>query len=432
MLGVNRTKAALLGTAAITALVASVGTASAGGFAIREQSAQFLGSAFAGSAAGGGLSSMFWNPAALSTMQGTNTEANFSGLLLSSEDHVTGTAPGFLAGRGDSGDLGGFAVVPASYLSTQLTKDLYLGVGINSPFGLATEANFGWAGALQARTSKIFTLNVNPSVAYRVMPGVTIGAGLQVEYIKAALKSASGPFPANVPSVETRGDDTAFGFTAGIHLQPLAGTQIGIGYRSSVDHSIEGALTFGAIHAPLVPSIFVPLETPDTVTASLRQKLTPQLDFLLTGEWSNWSKVQNLTVFNSANGLPVAPPKQLNWHDGYMVSGGLEYQLNPLMLVRGGVAWEKSPVQNATERLVSLPDNDRIWLTIGGSYKWSEMITFDASYAHVFVADGHINRGPAQGEPVLITADTSGQTDILSVAMKLKWGGPAAPAEPLK
>lgn len=425
----------MLGTAAVAALVASVGAASAGGFAIREQSTQFLGTAWAGAAAGGGLSSMFWNPAALSTVQGTNSETNLSGLFLSSQDTVlpgstffTPPAPGFQTGN--SGDLGGFAVVPASYLGTQLTKDLYLGVSLNSPFGLATEANWGWAGATQARTSKIFTLNATPTMAYRIAPGITIGAGLQVEYMQVTLKSASGPF-VNSPSVQTQGEDTAFGFTAGVHLQPLPGTQIGIGYRSSIDHDLEGGITVTAAHIPLVPAIHAPLKTPDTVTVSLRQKVTPALDVLLSGEWSQWSNLDALRIFNQNTGALVAN-KSLNWHDGYLVSGGIEYQMSPGMLLRGGVAWEKSPIQNATERLVSLPDNDRIWLSVGASYKWNEMITFDASYAHVFVADGQIDRGPAQGEPVRVVADTSSSTDIISLGMKVKWGGAAAPVEPLK
>jgi long-chain fatty acid transport protein len=57
------------------ALVAGVATAEAGGFAVREQSAYGQGSSFAGMAApGDSISSMFWNPAAVTIATGTTVE----------------------------------------------------------------------------------------------------------------------------------------------------------------------------------------------------------------------------------------------------------------------------------------------------------------------------------------------------------------------
>ena len=73
--------AALAATTAFAAFGA-FNAAEAGGFAIREQSAQFQGSSFAGSAAGGGLSSMYWNPAALGQADwGLISESHFSGIF---------------------------------------------------------------------------------------------------------------------------------------------------------------------------------------------------------------------------------------------------------------------------------------------------------------------------------------------------------------
>jgi long-chain fatty acid transport protein len=68
--------AALAGTsvAALTAVLAT--SASAGGFAIREQSVESQGASFAGSAAFGGLSSMYWNPAAAANKDGLNFDSN--------------------------------------------------------------------------------------------------------------------------------------------------------------------------------------------------------------------------------------------------------------------------------------------------------------------------------------------------------------------
>ncbi|MGA9560681.1 MAG: outer membrane protein transport protein, partial [Pseudolabrys sp.] len=66
------------GTALGLVVIASA-QADAGGFAVREQSVYGQGSSFAGVAAGGALSSMFWNPATMTQFQGIVSETDVSG-----------------------------------------------------------------------------------------------------------------------------------------------------------------------------------------------------------------------------------------------------------------------------------------------------------------------------------------------------------------
>ena len=135
-----------IGSVAVAALFCSTAVALAGGFAVREQSAEFQGMSFAGSAAmGGGIGSMFWNPAATATKEGFNTESNYSLIIPDAEVHTkagTGT-PGV---GNDSGNIAGLAIVPASYMTYQFKNydpNLFVGLGINSPFGLTTEPENG-------------------------------------------------------------------------------------------------------------------------------------------------------------------------------------------------------------------------------------------------------------------------------------------------
>src|SRR6516164_11763616 len=75
----NRWQRAVFLTSGMTiAAVLGAGAASAGSFGVREQSAYFLGSSFAGSAAGGDISSMFWNSAATAARAGCNASADFT------------------------------------------------------------------------------------------------------------------------------------------------------------------------------------------------------------------------------------------------------------------------------------------------------------------------------------------------------------------
>mgnify|MGYP001375532116 CR=1 FL=1 len=362
--GMRRT--ALGGAAIAAALSTGISTASAGGFGLHEQSTYFLGTAFAGTAAGGPLSSMFWNPAALGQFDGVNTESAYSLIMPDTEITATG---GLLFGTGssrNSGDIGDTAVLPASYYSYQLNDQWVIGLGVNAPFGLVTDGQFNWDGAFLARESKITTYNFTPTVSYRVAPGVILGAGLQVEYIDAQLRSSVGA-GLNVPTVAVKGDDTAIGFTAGILLTPAAGTNIGLGFRSKIKHELDGTLHINGF--PLANSVGADVEMPEILTLSLRQDMGANWTVLGSVEWTNWSRLEKLEVVCQEAGPPSCGAAgvtiqnlPLNWDDGWMFSAGLEHKYSEQLTLRGGLAWEKSPIQSEQGRTIRVPDSDRFWL----------------------------------------------------------------------
>lgn len=403
---------------AVSAIVLSANSASAGGFAPHEQSAYFMGSAFAGSAAGGALSSMFWNPAALGQFDGINSDSSYSLILPDTEITVPG-----LGAFGKSGDIGDTAILPASYFSYQLNDKVVLGMGVNAPFGLTTDGKFSWAGSQLARESKITTYNFTPTVSYRVAPGILVGAGLQVEYINAQLRQATGA--PNGPTSAIKGDDVGFGFTAGILISPMDGTSIGLGYRSKVEHDLEGS--FHVSGFGLKNSISADIELPEIVTLSLRQDLAPAWTLLGTVEWTNWSRVPQLLVNCDAAGPPACPAAgapmtngilPLGWDDGWFFSAGLEHAYNEQLTLRAGAAYEISPIDTDEGRTVRVPDADRIWLTAGASYKYNENTTVDLSYAHVFVEDSTtVQAGGA------LVGEVESSADIISVGVrsKLDW-----------
>ena len=130
----------------LVAVLAGVTTAQAGGFAVREQSAYGQGSSFAGMAApGDSISSMFWNPAAVTSVTSTTVEGNVTGIFPQSELDVdparTTLAP---FGLGNGGNLGEVGVVPTGYIAMPLTDEFYLGLSINAPYGLSTTSNAPW------------------------------------------------------------------------------------------------------------------------------------------------------------------------------------------------------------------------------------------------------------------------------------------------
>ncbi|MBS0244520.1 MAG: outer membrane protein transport protein, partial [Proteobacteria bacterium] len=423
-------RAAMMSTVAAAALLATATGALAGGFGIREQSAEFQGSSFAGNAAGGGgLSGMFWNPAVAGQFDGIRTESHYAYIIPQADIHAL---PGstLLFNGADSGNIGADALVGSSYLSYQLSNKLVFGFSFNAPYGLSTEpSNRMWAGMTQARTSEIKTYNGQATLAYRVSSNFIVAGGVMVEHIYGRLKQAGGVL-ASSQNVVVEGDDTSVGWTVGAIWNPTSTTSIGLGYRSDISHNLEGNIFLagpvgafgGGKGGTGSASIQAPITMPGIATLSLRQAITPRLDLLATGEWTNWSKLDQLQVQCTSSstginllGCPGAGAVQstlpLNWHDGWFASLGAEYKYSPALLLRTGVAWEKSPIQNASERTPRAPDSDRVWLSAGATYKWSERISFDLAYSHIFMDDGQIDR---TSSGVRLLADVSSQIDIVS------------------
>jgi long-chain fatty acid transport protein len=431
----------LLPTIACFALasVAAYDTATAGGFSVREQSTSGLGAAFAGVAAGYDLSSIYWNPAGVSIAQDIESETHVA--FFAHQSHMTGTATleplfgpnvelPFL--DHSSGEILSPAVVAAGYSAMPLNERLSIGAGVNSPFGLVTKPDHdNWAGKFEARTSKLFTLNLNPVMSYKVTQRLAVGVGAQIEYVYASLKSAFpgiGGLMGPNPNAATHGDDIGFGYTVGLLWNPFEGTKLGLGFRSSIDHDIEG--DFGVPGLARVGAS-ADLKTPELATASIRQQVAPRLTLLGTVEWSNWSNLSqvNVRARGSDPTFGVKPGDvissiSLNWDDGWFFSGGAEFELNERMTLRSGVAYEVSPIQNPTQRTPRSPDTDRVWVSVGGTYAYSEMISFDLAYSHVFFEDGSIDRAteiPGQGQ-IRLLGDVDTSTDLIAFSVKVKLG----------
>lgn len=414
-------KAVLLACGGIGALLVVTADANAGGFAVREQSAWGQGTSYAGVAAGGDLSAMFWNPATMTQMPGFQSETVLSGILPSASNTVG--AGSTLAAFGGTGNTADAALVPSSYYSWQFRPDMWLGLSVNSPYGLAVDFPIIWAGRdYAAGSSYLKTYNATPSFAYRISDLISIGFGVQVQYAKADL--SLGPTPGLFALTELSGHGWGYGFTAGFTLTPTPTTTIGLGYRSAINQDIDGTISFTGLALPTT-NISTTVNLPDTVSLGLRQRLTPQWTGLATVEWTNWSRIGTSVV----SGAPLPTTLPFQYKDGWLFSVGAEYMMTEKMKLRGGVGFEKSPITDDVG-IPLLPDNDRYWLSVGASYQMTPKLSFDLAYSHVFVKSTPINITAASGNSWFDGIDYVGAVDshidIISVAMKYRWDTPAA------
>lgn len=400
-------------------------SAFASGFQLQEQTASGLGLAYSGMAAATqDASTTFWNPAGMTFLPRSQVTVAANYIIPSFRFSSAGGPP---AGStydafGNGGDAGVPTVVPAVYGLVHVTPRLAAGLAINSPFGLSTDWDSPWAGMFYAVKSKVETLNINPALAWRLNDYLSVGAGASYQRLKATLTNAVTPL---IPTAQGRldGSDWAWGWNVGVLSDFGQGTRVGVTYRSAISYRLNGELAFNnPALAPLGSSAAADLKVPQVASIAISQQIGPKLRVLADYTWTGWDSVQALTVFATSGpgaGLPVASTP-LNFKNSWRTGIGVEYEMSPPWLLRAGVAYDRSPVQDEF-RTPRLPDNDRTWLAAGASWRPDERWTFDFGYAYLWVKQASSNLVSAGPVPGALRGTYSSNSNILGVQASMQF-----------
>jgi len=426
---VQRTQVA----SAIGALMLAIGSGEAFGaaFALQEQNGSGLGNAFAGGAAIAEDAGTIWaNPAGMSRLGSTQFVSAVHLITPRIRFRNEGSLPAAGQSLGhEGGDAGSLNIVPNLYVSTPIGTRFAVGLGVGAPFGLVTEYGDGWIGRFQAAKSEIKTVNINPSVSWKVSDAVAIGVGINYQRIDAELTNsvnysaglaqaaqqaaARGLIPAALvptivgatPGLEARaqvdGEDGAFGWNVGVLVDLSPNTRLGASYRSSIEYDVSGNVSFGLPALPTLPAQLAPvvgqlaagvnaqladggvkaeIELPDIANVSVFHKLNDRWDIMGDVQWTRWSTIKELR-FMRANGTLLSVTPQ-NFDDAYRFSAGVNYRLDDRWMLRGGIAYDETPV-NSTDRTPRLPDESRVWFSIGTQYKFSPHLKVDAGFTYI-------------------------------------------------
>lgn len=392
--------------------IAFSGTASAAGFQLLEQNASGIGNAYAGSAAvAENASTIFFNPAGMTQLQAREVSVGLTGVDPSFKFHNGASNANTFAPAGPSsvlsgngGDGGGWGAVPNAYLSWALNKDLYLGLGIGAPFGLRTEYDRGWTGGAQSLKFDIKTINVNPSIAYRVNEMVSLGAGvswqkLDAEYVRQV---GTANYAAVIPPLASstarlKLSDDSWGWNVGALFNLTPATKIGLSYRSTVKYTATGDVVVSgpsaAVNAGGTSNTKATIKLPDTFVLSGTHKLNDTWELLGDISWTGWSSIPKVDIVRTSGALSgtLAQTLVTDFRDTWRFAIGTNYRLSEALKLKFGLAYDQTPVKSSTTRLVSLPDNDRTWFSLGAQWKPSKETALDVGAAYLYVPNAKIH-----------------------------------------
>jgi len=415
----------------------------ASGFALIENSATGQGRAFAGAAAVADDATTLWfNPAGMMKLK--SNQIIVAGHFVSPDATFTdqgSTTAGTIALTGPDDDGGKDAFVPNLYWVMAINKKMKVGVGVNAPFGLVTEYDDTWKGRYHAVKSDLKTININPSIAYKVNDQLSLGAGVSVLYADVTFTNAvdfgsllGAPQSADGFAKLTANNsggvgDLSYGFNLGLLYDINEQTRIGLAYRSETTIDVRGSAEFRVpvAAAPVLASgafqpsaISASVTLPQTFSVSVTHDMN-KLTLLADITWTGWSSFDELRIDYSNPDQPDSVTTE-NWDDTFRYSLGVDWQYNSKLTLRSGIAFDETPVPDAEHRTPRVPGNDRKWLSFGGTYMINEAFTVDVGYSHLFVSDTSINNIFESNQPALagtLKGKYEASVDILSA--QLRW-----------
>lgn len=417
--------------ASALAMALTSGTAAASGFQLREQGSTGQGSSFAGATSSArDLSTIYFNPAGLTRMSGHAAQANMSFVIPSAKFKNNGSTlgGGAVLGTNNGGDGGGLELVPSLYALYSHSNDLKFGLGINAPYGLKTEYKSGWQGRFHALKSELKTINVQPTVAYRIGNWVSVGGGINIQKADATLSSAINNLAISGTGegyTELSGDNWAVGYTMGATIQPFSNTRLGIAYKSRIEHTLEGDVRFAGMGTLSANPLFtntkgsVKLTTPDMLSLGITYNITPAWAVMGEAAWTNWSLFDETRV-KKANGAADFV-NQENWEDTWFFALGTNYQATDKLDLSFGVAFDEAPVPDGY-RTPRIPDSNRVWASLGAGYAITDSINLAGAYTHIWTGDAPVSK--AVGNPVALDVlrgkfDTS--VDIVTLGLTARF-----------
>ena len=422
------------GAAAGLGLLAVTGNASASGFAIRENSAEGVGTAFAGNGSrADDVSTVFNNPAGMTRLDGNQFEFAAAAPFLTVDFHGSATNTAFGPVQGNTGSNGGrTGLIPSLYGVFDITDRLKGGIAVTVPFGNTIKYNSDFFGRYSGIDNAAITTDIDPNLAYKINDRLSVGGGISAQYFMGQLSAAlnQSALGASDALFRAKGSDWGVGYNFGILGEPWDGTRIGATYRSKISHQIKGDGDFLSVSPALAgtPALvsgpgIVDISLPATTGLSVTHDINDQWSISSDIQWTQWSTFKST---NFTGGPGVFDGQNQGYRDSWLVSVGAVYKLTDDWSLRGGLGWDQSPVDNRY-RIVGLPDQDRYMAALGFGYKFNERWSADGAYAHYFASHASMNSSVNASSPsigvgtTVLTGNYQLSIDYLAASVRYKF-----------
>lgn len=373
-----------------------IGQLFAGGFALSGvgSKATALGGAFRALADDG--SAMYWNPAGLAFQDENSVSLGGTFILPSASWEPTAAYaaanPGYQAKEYEAEKS--LRAFPNLLVTMAKNERIKYGLGVFVPYGLGTtwSAYENPSSALiyqggfpeNDMLSSIQVIDVHPTIAYKLLDNLSLGAGLSLYYGNIHIAQLEiMPTSVFTPvTFDMAGKGIGFGANLGVMYQPLEKLSLGLSGKIPSDIPLKGdaeILLWTPAQADGTPpgklggkeDIKATLKLPGEVGLGLAYQLTRDLTLLADYSYTMWERLNEVEIemenaINIMPGMSVSEKALVfNWENTHRVSLGGEYDLlaNKLRL---GFFFDQTPVPEETQ----LPTLSDISNKLSGNIGW--------------------------------------------------------------
>ncbi|AGB77336.1 long-chain fatty acid transporter FadL [Pseudocitrobacter corydidari] len=409
---------------ALAVAVALVSThAWSAGFQLNEFSSSGLGRAYSGEGAiADDAGNASRNPALIMMFDRPTFSAG--AVYIDPDVNVSGRSPTGNSLKADN--IAPTAWVPNVHFVMPINDQFGWGASVTSNYGLATEFNDTYAAGAYGGTTDLETMNLNLSGAYRLSPQWSFGAGFNAVYARAKIDRYAGDLgqivagsgalppalagqvsqiPANTKIAHLKGDEWGFGWNAGILFELDKNNRYGFTYRSEVKIDFDGDYKsdLPSAYNQILGNFGLPagtngsttngsltLNLPEMWEISGYNRVAPQWAIHYSATYTSWSQFEELKATNSSGTLFQ---KDENFKDAWRLALGTTYYYDDNWTFRTGIAFDDSPVPS-NYRSISIPDQDRLWLSAGTTYALNEDASVDVGVSYMHGQSVKFQEGP--------------------------------------
>ncbi len=385
-------KIVLLSLVATTALLA-------GGYKIPESSVNAVALSNAYVANANGADASYYNPANMvfSENKGGAIEVDLTYIGLSKINYKSANGVYDIDSKAEN------FIVPTLHYVSPVVGDFRFGLSIVSPAGLSKR----WSDSPASLYSKEFTLQtveINPTVAYKLNDQFAIAVGARGVYSSGKVKNA-------LYTLDGTGMD--WGYNLALTLKPDKDTNVAVTYRSQIDLHVSGDTSTTATTINSGVKVTLPLPATLTFAASHTFNNTTTVEALLEHNvWSAYDKL-DFNFNNATNETNLGKPITKNWEDTDTFRIGVTHKYEKITAM-AGFAYDPSPIPNATFSY-ELPDTTGKIFSLGGRYDISNRVNIGIA-GLVDVEDNRkINNAILNGEI------SNGRAYLVSLGMEYKF-----------
>jgi long-chain fatty acid transport protein len=304
-------------------------------------------------------SAIYYNPAGITQLHGHRVQGGVLNHIGLNYQHES------LGGIDTEAEFEVIHVPQLYYTYTPEGGPVSFGLGLYAPFGLGLE----WPEDSTFRTlaieSRLTFITLNPVLAYKLLPNLSVGFGPSISYSKVELRQGIGLLPGDEFRYE--GDDFGVGFNAGILWQPHDRWSFGANYRGATDLDYRGKSELRPFSTPVGSRAAV--KFPMSVSGGISFRPTPQWNIEIAADWTDWTSIDNLVIENAntlAGGTDFTLP--LKWRASWFYHFGVTRSFESGVFVSAGYYFSEN---STSERHFSpyVPDTDVHVASVGGGYK---------------------------------------------------------------